>query len=419
MSYLNVDEVNSALSALATTYPGLTELIALPDASVEGRRSYALRIGMNPNTDGVLFTGCAHAREWGGADACVYFAADLLEAYTQGTGLQYGTRWFAPASVKSIVERITVVVFPCVNPDGRAFDQQHDALWRKNRNPAAAGGDPSRIGVDVNRNHPFLWDFRRKFAPNANPGTLASDDPANELFHGAAANSEPETRNVHWLLDRYRFMRWYVDIHSFDGDVLYAWGDDLDQSTTPSMSFLNNAYDGQRGVAGGYGEYIASADLTIARGAAQRVVETMGAVRGKPYVATQSVSLWGSQGSVSYPVSGTAADYAFSRHSADCTKRKVYAFTMEFGFEAASSRDGFHPPWPEMAEIVKEVDAGMLELCLVATPAWVPPWKILWRRLFPWQIWDPMVRAIGGAIRELSARLHVGSRVRGRAPART
>jgi murein tripeptide amidase MpaA len=414
VSYLNVDEVSSALQGLATAYPGLTDLIELPYRSVERRISYALRIGKQSHADAVLFTGCAHAREWGGADACVYFAADLLEAYGAGTGLQYGGRWFSPRAIASIVERVNVVVFPCVNPDGRAYDQQYDALWRKNRNPVDSDGLADRIGVDINRNHSFLWDFQHAFSPAAqNAGTLASDKPVSDLYHGSTPNSEPETRNVHWLLDSLRFARWYLDIHSYDGDVLFSWGDDLNQSTNPSMNFLNPAYDGQRGVAGGYGEYIDSADLTTAQGTAQRVVDAINAVRGGHYVATQSVSLWGAPGSVTYPVSGAVDDYAFSRHRTDCTKPKVFSFTMEFGYAGAGARLSFHPLWPEMSEIVKEIDAAMVELCLVAAPRWFLPWTAAWRRLFPWQIWDPMIRRLGGVIRELGGLLRGVARVGG------
>lgn len=395
MSYLNTAEVNTALKRLAGNYGGICDLIELPYRSHEGRVSLALRIGRSSLADGVLFTGCAHAREWGGADACVYFAADLLEAYMRKSGLQYGGKWFSALAVSGIVERANVVVFPCVNPDGRIYDQTHDALWRKNRNPSASGGDPSRIGVDVNRNHDFLWDFRKKFAPGASPGTLASDDPSRELFHGDSPASEPETRNVRWLLDRYRFMRWYIDIHSYDGDVLYSWGDDSNQSATPAMNFRNPAYDGQRGISGGYGEYIPSSDETIAQGTAQRVVNSMNAVRAGQYRAVQAVSLWGSAGSVTYPTSGTADDYAYSRHLSDCTRSKVYSFAMEYGYDRGDFRSSFHPPWPEMEELVKEVDAGMVELCLVAAPIRLPPPKILWRWLFPWQIWDPMIRFLG------------------------
>jgi murein tripeptide amidase MpaA len=405
MSYLNVDEVESALSGLAQTYPALCELITLPNTTSEGRTCHALRIGADSMANGVLFTGCAHAREWGGADICVYFAADLLEAYQAGTGLSYGNKSFSSLTIRSIVENLNVVVFPCVNPDGRAFDQQYDVLWRKNRNPAQSNGIAQRVGVDLNRNHSFLWDFHTKFSPQANPATLASDDPASDIYHGSAPDSEPETRNVNWLLDTYRFTRWHMDIHSYTGDMLFLWGDDTDQSSDSSMNFRNTAYDGQRGVEGGYAEYIPSNDLNLVTGTAQRVVNAINAVRAGHYEAKQSVFLWSTSTTVSYPVSGAVDDYAYSRHLVDCTRGKVYAFTVEFGYPASDARTSFHPPWAEMEQIVAEIDAGMIEFCSATLPSWTLPWEAAYRRLFPWQIWDPMVRLTEPVVRPIVERL--------------
>jgi murein tripeptide amidase MpaA len=397
MSYLNLAEIDSALAGLAQQYPSLCELVTLPNPTFEGRTSYALRIGRKTSlADAVLFTACQHAREWGGADICVYFAADLLEAYTLGTGLTYGGKQFSSLSIRRVVERLNVVVFPCVNPDGREYDQQDPSrLWRKNRNPAQSGGDPARVGVDLNRNHSLLWDFRTKFHPQANPGTVASDDPVSDIYHGPAPDSEPETQNVHWLLDTHRFVRWHMDIHSFTGDVLFLWGDDTDQTTDWSMNFLNPGYDGQRGVTGGYGEYIPTKDRALVGGTAQRVVDAVNAVRGGHYEAKQSVFLSGTGTSVTYPVSGAIDDYSYSRHRVDCTRRKVYAFTVEFGYWTGDYQTSFHPPWPEMQQIVGEIDAGMVEFCVAAIPTFTWPWPWLFRRLWPWQIWEPMVRVFG------------------------
>src|SRR5439155_15956341 len=108
MSYLNVAEVESALASLVTGYPGITELITLPNLSVEGRTVHALRIGHDSVHDGVLFTACAHAREWGGAEICVYFASDLLEAYTRRTGLTYQGTSFSALTVARIVNNLSV-----------------------------------------------------------------------------------------------------------------------------------------------------------------------------------------------------------------------------------------------------------------------------------------------------------------------
>src|SRR6266404_3727485 len=43
--YLDVDEVEAALAACAATNPGITDLLALPHATWEGRTCHALRMG--------------------------------------------------------------------------------------------------------------------------------------------------------------------------------------------------------------------------------------------------------------------------------------------------------------------------------------------------------------------------------------
>ena len=49
--------------------------------------------------------------------------------------------------------------------------------------------------------------------------------------HGAA--SEPETRNVIWLLDRYPQIRYFVDLHAYGETILHSWGTDENQSDDP------------------------------------------------------------------------------------------------------------------------------------------------------------------------------------------
>lgn len=164
-----------------------------------------------------------------------------------------------------------VFIFPCVNPDGRNFSQTVDAMWRKNRNPAA--------GVDVNRNYDFLWDFRTAFAASA--PVVVSDMPGSDTYHGTAPASEPETHNVVWLLDTYPQIRWMVDIHSFSGLLYHNWGDDQNQTTDPGMSFLNPVFDGQRGIGGdAYREYIPPGDLVAESCLAERMRSALQAVRG-------------------------------------------------------------------------------------------------------------------------------------------
>jgi len=367
MSYLNNAEVESAIANLATAYPSLCTLIALPNATYEGNASHALRISSAPTgtVDAVVILGGVHAREWGSCEILVNLATDLLSAYTSNAGLAYGAVSFSASTIAQIIDQRELVLYPLVNPDGRAYslveDKNNINGWRKNRNPASSGGNAADIGVDINRNYDFLWDFPVKFdqaAINVNPN-LASTNPASLTFHGTGAFSEPETRNVQWLVDQFPRTRWFVDAHSYSQLFLYSWGDDVDQSTDPTQNFQNPAFDGKRGTGDSslYGEYIPAVDRATAAALATAAVSTINAVRAVQqspsteqwgYVAEQSFSLYGT--------SGASDDYMYSRNWVNPALGKIYSFTLEWGIE-------FHPAWPEMALIVKDISAGLIEFC--------------------------------------------------------
>ncbi len=353
-AYLNTTEVESAVTSLAAAFPDRCTLVDLPEPSVEGRAGHALRIGTAPagTRDCAVLIGGVHAREWGSCEILVHLAADLLEAYSTGTGLTYGGAAFSAGQVRTILDGLDLVVFPLVNPDGRHYSQNTDAMWRKNRNPANSGGDPARIGVDINRNFDFLFDFATAFDPTAGPRVSA--DPGDvQVYQGPTPFSEPETRNVRWLLDAFPRTRWFVDVHSYSEDMLFVWGDDENQSLDPAKNFRNPDFDGKRGVAGdlAYAEFIPKGDADDAAVLAEQFCAGLRDVRGRSYSPMSAFHL--------YPTSGTSDDYAYSRHHVDPQKGKILSFTIEWG-------TNFHPPWPEMERIVREVDAGLVQFCLAA-----------------------------------------------------
>ena len=59
--------------------------------------------------------------------------------------------------------------------------------------------------------------------------------------------SEPETRNVRYMLEQHPHIQYMIDVHSFHEDILYPWGDYDDQTSKPSMNFSNPKYDDVRG----------------------------------------------------------------------------------------------------------------------------------------------------------------------------
>ncbi|MFF4158601.1 M14 family metallopeptidase [Streptomyces sp. NPDC001678] len=357
MTYLNIAEVDSAAVNLSHAYPGLCELVELPETSIEGVACHALRMGVSSDGDRdcAVLIGGVHAREWGSCEILVDFAADLLEAYKSRSGLRYGRKSFTAAEVRTLLEDLNIVVFPLVNPDGRRYSQTVEPMWRKNRNPAhaPAGHNGDCVGVDINRNYDFLFDAAKAFSPTA--GVRVSSDPCDpQVYQGPYAFSEPETRNVRWLLEKkFPHTRWFVDVHSYSQDMLYAWGDDEDQSDDDSMTFRNPDYDGSRGLAGdtGYREYIPKEDLDSATALARSFSGALHDVRGTEYTPKSSFDL--------YPTCGTSDDYAFSRYFTDDKKEKILAYTIEWGTE-------FQPQWAEMEKIIKDVSAGLLQFCLSA-----------------------------------------------------
>jgi murein tripeptide amidase MpaA len=229
-------------------------------------------------------------------------------------------------------------------------------MWRKNRRPAPRGRGRNCIGVDLNRNFPFLWDFDRHFAPETVESTR---NPADyETYIGTRPASEPETRNVIWLLDQFPKIRYLIDLHSYGETILHNWGSDQNQASDKRMNFRNKKFDGKRGLIHDevYREHMPRADEKAAQAMGRYVATAIGRVRGRKYKVSQSVGL--------YPTAASTDDYAYSRHLVDPRKGKILGFTMEWGRTRAVTP--FHPPYPEMRKVMREVTAGLLECCLRA-----------------------------------------------------
>jgi murein tripeptide amidase MpaA len=345
-SYLTVADIDASLASLAAEFSETVGLIELPFPSVEGRKVKALKLGGGDEAATMLLTGGVHAREWVPPDALVYLAADLLEALRDNTGLRYGQTYFDAQTVSSIFDAGLVVV-PCANPDGRHHSQTVYPLWRGNRRVVVQGGTES-YGVDLNRNFDFLWDYHRCFHPSVDP---ASDDPFlhRQTYHGPAPASEPETRNIVSLYDRFP-IKLMVDVHSAVPCLLRSWGNDENQSADTQMNFQNALFDGVRGVLQdqAYREFLEATDESAAKAI---LTTARAAIKG-----VRNVDYFESPGWELYPTSGAGDDYAFSRHWRIDGAPKILAFTMECGAE-------FQPDFPEAAEVMKEAAAGLISIC--------------------------------------------------------
>jgi hypothetical protein len=278
----------------------------------------------------------------------MFFAEALLVSYQNNSDVVLLGKTYTAAQIKSILENVEIVIFPVVNPDGRTYSQTTDIWWRKNRGPTPTAGV---LGIDINRNYDFVWNFTVQFAAGLYP---ASTNPTWETYHGTAAWSEPETKNVKHLVDTHATIRHFVDVHSYSQLILYPWGDDAAQTTDPAQNFLNAAFDGTRGHTAdtAYRELMESADLTRHQAVSLRLNQALQQVRGKSYIQ-------GPGATTLYIVSGASKDYMYSRHLANPAQLKIDSYLFEWGTQ-------FQPPYAEMDNIIKDISAALIELCLVA-----------------------------------------------------
>jgi len=350
----NADEVYTAMKGLEKEY-GLT-LFTPPHKTFEGNKviggvaNKAEKIKKDKQY--IYFTSGIHARERGGPDNLIYFISDLLYANEHRIGLTYGNKTFSNKDVKKALGA-GIVFIPMTNPDGVRHDQANSNLWRKNRNPKSSRpNEPLSVGVDLNRNFDFLWNYTKHFDPSVSP---ASNNASSQAFYGTAPFSEPETQNMLWVYDQYPNIRWFIDVHSAAGTLLYSWGDDVNQSLDRKQNLFNPVYDGKRGVVEDtlYGEFIDQEDWENVSYQANRTTDAMIAVGGREYVPQQAVGL--------YPTSGASDDYAFSRWHKNKKVNKVYGYTLEFGYPT-----NFYPTAEEYIQNVIDTSAGFMEFILTA-----------------------------------------------------
>jgi hypothetical protein len=217
------EEVETELRDLASRYPSIAKLISL-GPTYEGREIWALKVSRDVDSDDpvkpdVLFTGCHHAAEWISVEPPVAFAHLLTEHYA------------SDSTVRALVDHAENWLVPIVNPDGLAYSQSGTShatdsayFWRKNRRPIHVAGCGSGIGVDLNRNYPFMFRVPADHpCPAYDDDVGGADDPGNlDYYRGPEAASELEVQHLIALTgDPGRNFVARVDFHSAGQLVLY------------------------------------------------------------------------------------------------------------------------------------------------------------------------------------------------------
>lgn len=200
-------------------------------------------------------------------------------------------------------------IFPIVNPDGFAYTQTTDRMWRKNRQATTSS---TCTGRDINRNWPNHW------AQRGGASTL----PCDQDYKGSSALDGVETKALKAHLDSVaagKGVQLYMDIHSYSQLWLYPYG------YTCSGAAPNAAkYD------------------SLTKGA----IAAVAAVHGTAYTG-------GPICSTIYQVSGDSVDYAFENANAS------YSMTVEL---RDTGNYGFILPAAQILPTAEELWAGLAYL---------------------------------------------------------
>lgn len=395
---MNHNEVLSAMIGLREEY-GI-RLISPPHKTAEDRRTVLGLIpcdqdySMNPSRCGtedsynILLTAGLLGHDRSTNDALIYFISDLLFARKNGLGLEYGNATYSEDQVRRAAS-VGIVFYPMINIDGMIWDHEHNACWRRNRNNATMEDEAKwrdqSVGVDLNRNFDFAWDFERildtslRLAPVMN-----SDSPRSELFRGPKPMSEQETKNIAWVFSRFPRLGWLMDIRLNGRRVVHPWGIDLNQDQVAEQNWRNTEFgtylisptrshgtdsraDGKRGDRNdeaSYGEYMDPFDKAVHMNVSYLLRDEMWRVAGRNHSAGETAYLG--------PHTGTFIDWAYARHLVNRNDQKVISFAVEYGEpERDARRDaeicGYYPNKRSFNLHMQEAAAAMMRLLLEAS----------------------------------------------------
>ena len=229
------------------------------------------------------------------------------------------------ATVQAYKNKYDFYIFPVVNPDGFAYTQSTDRLWRKNRQATTSA---SCVGRDINRNWPNQWSVSGG----------ASTSPCAEDYRGPSAGDGVETKALKAQLDSIaagKGVQFYMDIHSYSQLWMY-------RKFLPPSPFHPELFPN---IFPAYG-YTCSGVIPEAAAYKSLVAGAVAAVKASHGLTYEAGPIC----STIYAVSGDSVDYAY-----EVAKAK-YSMTVEM---RDTGTYGFVLPPAQIKPAVEELWAGL------------------------------------------------------------
>ncbi|MEV7328843.1 M14 family metallopeptidase [Micromonospora sp. NPDC093244] len=294
-----------------------------------------LRIGKHRDgkKPGVLIQAQDHAREWVPATTSLESAERLVHNYR------------SDRETKKIVDNTDVFFILSNNPDGANYSFYNFASQRKNMtnhcpDATADPGQRNSWGVDLNRN------YRVGSGHDGYAG--GSTNCVSGTYQGPEELSEPESKNIIWLVEKYSNIKFMMSVHSNGGQLFWQPGAYIADGriTTPRPPLGDEAF------------YWQSASRILSQVKAHR--ETV--------VTPENV---GGSSDVLYSSAGNVREDLYYTYG-------IYAFGWEVGGSVYNPATGdwqggsFQPEWAGNPELVSghaetmEYANGIMEMFRVA-----------------------------------------------------
>ncbi len=264
--YTSYDECVEFFKSAQKTNPNLFKVESIGN-TWEDREIIAVTITkdikLQKEKPALFYTGTIHAREWVGIELSLSFAKYILEH------IDYDPQ------LNRILDRTTLYMVPCANPDGFEYSRNHFSFWRKNRR---VNGDGS-FGVDLNRN------FEVGFTPNK--------DMSSNVYSGPHPFSEPETIALRDFVLEHKNITIALDYHS-QGNVFFPAHNFIHEDAVDAIDLNllagNMAEEIRKESSREYGVHMGKPPVHLISGSGREFYYSQGALSLVAEVGTRNIS---------------------------------------------------------------------------------------------------------------------------------